>query len=735
MDDIFNRIKFSQLVFLLLYLLLANHLSNAQTPTAVRPDIKVSAIINVPPGCSRLALDPATGHLAFINQNGDVYEVVPKNGTYSNMLIATKANHQITLLQGMAFKGKTLYLIGNRNADSISYEGKVVKGVLQSNGTRIWTPVLTTEKYGYTNTAYNHGYSGIVVSPDSNYLFISSGSRTDHGEIQTRAGLKPGLREEPLTSAIFRIPITSTNVVLPNDSARQVSLGYLFADGTRNSFDLAFGPEGNLYACENSGDRDDPDELNWIRQGRFYGFPWIMGGNETPMQFAGYVPANDKLIDPRSSAAKRGFFYNDPAYPKRPNKVFTSPIVNIGSYADKYRDPQDGLIKDANGEGIKFGTFTSHRSPLGLVFDRDSVLIDEFRGHGFVMGWTKGADKTSAEIGPFDDQGEDILHIQLIYDAATDNYKMQTQRIVGGFHNPVDAEMVDNNIYVIEYGGSSPKIWKVEMPRAPACGTGTYITREQYNNIPGNKVSDLTGNANYPNRPSSVTRLTSFEAPLGAGNNFGVRIRGYIIPPATGNYTFWLAADDAAELWLSADSTVSAKKKIASVSTFTASRIFTKFPSQKSAVIKLTAGKRYYVEALQKENAGNDNLSVKWQLPNGMTELPIPCTRLAPYLQPIQVLALEPSIPLMQKDTLGNGLQFYPNPAKDILIIALTADHNGPANVSITNLQGFQVYHARLKVIKGANKMTIDTTNIHNGLYVVNISYDGKEFLRKLLKE
>ncbi|AMR32299.1 hypothetical protein A0256_13160 [Mucilaginibacter sp. PAMC 26640] len=710
-------------------------LANAQTPTAVRADIKVTPVINVPAGCSRLARDPATGHLVYINQNGNVYEVVTKNGTNSSVLIATKTDHQITLLQGMAFKGKTLYLIGNRNADSISYEGKIVKGVLQSNGTRVWTPVLTTEKYGYTNTAYNHGYSGIAVSPDSSYLFISSGSRTDHGEIQTRAGLKPGLREEPLTSAIFRIPINSTNVILPNDSARQVSSGYLYADGTRNSFDLAFGPDGNLYGCENSGDRDDPDELNWIRQGRFYGFPWVMGGNETPMQFAGYNPANDKLIDPRSSAAQRGFFYNDPNYPKRPKRAFTSPIINIGSYADKYRDPVDGIVKDANGEGLKFGTFTSHRSPLGLVFDRDSLLIDEFKGHGFVMGWTKGADKTSAEVGPFNDPGEDILHIQLIYDAATDNYKMQTQRIVGGFHNPVDAEMVDNNIYVIEYGGSSPKIWKVELPKSTACGPNAYITREQYNNIPGNKISDLTSNSNYPTKPSSMTKLTSFEAPLGVGDNYGVRIRGYIVPPITGNYTFWLAADDAAELWLSTDSTVAAKKKIATVTSYTASRVFTKFPSQQSALIKLTAGKKYYIEALQKESTGNDNLSVKWQLPNGVTELPIPCTRLAPYLQAAPALALENNSSLMQIDSLNSGLQLYPNPAKDILTIALVAVNNGAASISITDLQGLEVYQNRLKLLKGENKIAVNTTTFRNGLYVVNITYDGKKYLRKMLKE
>ncbi|MBL4677578.1 MAG: PQQ-dependent sugar dehydrogenase [Mucilaginibacter sp.] len=731
MGKVYQPKQLHRSFLLLFFCWLATSASAQSVPAATRPDIKVTAVLNVPAGCSRLARDPVSGHLFFINQNGDVYEVLSNNTSVKR---ATKADHQITLLQGMAFKGKTLYLIGNRNADSISYEGKIVKGVLQTNGTRVWTPVLTTEKYGYTNTAYNHGYSGMVISPDSNYIFLSSGSRTDHGEIQTRAGLKPGLREEPLTSAIFRIPINSTNLILPNDSARQVSLGYLYADGTRNSFDLAFDRNGNLYGCENSGDRDDPDEMNWIRQGRFYGFPWTMGGNETPMQFAGYDPSKDKLIDPRSSAAQRGFFYNDPAYPKRPNRTFTGPIINIGTYADKYRDPVSGAIRDANGDGLKFGTFTSHRSPLGLVFDRDSLLTDEFKGHGFVMGWTKGATPTSAEIGPFDDPGEDLLHIQLIYDAATDNYKMQTQRIVGGFNNPVDAEMVGNNIYVLELGGTSPKIWKVEMPTAPACGTNAYITREQYNNITGSKVSDLTSNSRYPNSPSSVTRLTSFEAPIGVGDNYGIRIRGYVTAPTTGNYTFWLAADDAAELWLSTDANVSNKKKIASTTAYTLSRVYTKYPSQKSAVIRLTSGKKYYIEALQKENTGSDNLSVKWQLPNGTTELPIPCTRLSPYIQPVagpQALAANPDT----AENIKNNILIYPNPARNMINISLTAETAGKGEISLVNLQGLNVYRSAIKISKGPNMLSIDSSKLGQGLYVLHTNYDGLDHINKVIIE
>ena len=37
------------------------------------------------------------------------------------------------------------------------------------------------------------------------------------------------------------------------------------------------------------------------------------------------------------------------------------------------------------------------------------------------------------------------------------------------------------------------------------------------------------------------------------GANYAERIRGYFTPPVTGNYYFWIAGSDSAELWISDD--------------------------------------------------------------------------------------------------------------------------------------------------------------------------------------
>jgi hypothetical protein len=96
-----------------IYLITSQIVLAQSVPAPLRPDIKISRFINVPPNCSRLGFDPTNRHIMYINQNGNVYDVRNSQGTYISTLKATSANHGITLLQGIAFKGKTLFLIGN----------------------------------------------------------------------------------------------------------------------------------------------------------------------------------------------------------------------------------------------------------------------------------------------------------------------------------------------------------------------------------------------------------------------------------------------------------------------------------------------------------------------------------------------------------------------------------------------------------------------------------------------
>jgi hypothetical protein len=139
----------------------------------------------------------------------------------------------------------------------------------------------------------------------------------------------------------------------------------------------------------------------------------------------------------------------------------------------------------------------------------------------------------------------------------------------------------------------------------------------------------------FINKADKTTGLPSFEGPENAGDNYAARIRGFLYPPKSGEYSFRIAADDYADLFLSTDDHPEHKVQIAHVGIYTDARQFDKRSQQTSKPIRLEAGKRYLIEALQTESAGGDNLAVAWSGP-GVTEGIIPGEYLAPYSHPDQ---------------------------------------------------------------------------------------------------
>jgi glucose/arabinose dehydrogenase len=411
----------------------------------------------------RLARDPRSGDLFVLKLDGTVSRLLVTDAALLRT-IYTAADTGVAAPQGMAFgPDGALYLVGNdvRGNDTSAI---VRKGAPAGDtDARLWTTVARTDPYPLSQ-GFDHFFNGVAVSPDGRYVFLNSGSRTEHGEIESSQGRYPGLREIPLTAAILRVPADAHDLILHAD-ARVEQEGYVFARGVRNAFDLAFSADGELFAIDNSGDRDDPDELNWIQAGHHYGFPWRMGTTDTPQQFPGYDPAADKLLNGTYRTLSSAAFYDDPTYPPRPATAFTDPVENVGPDARGVRDPQTGVAARAAGS---IGSFTAHRSPLGLVFDTRGELPPAFLGSAFVLGWTAGADGESAD-GPFFDESQDLLH--LVLSRNGDGYRMSATSLVCGFDHPVDAEIRDGRLYVLEYGGNG-SIWEVTLPSttpAPGC--------------------------------------------------------------------------------------------------------------------------------------------------------------------------------------------------------------------------------------------------------------------------
>jgi len=155
-----------------------------------------------------------------------------------------------------------------------------------------------------------------------------------------------------------------------------------------------------------------------------------------------------------------------------------------------------------------------------------------------------------------------------------------------------------------------------------ADGVSGKIVRQLWSDIgSGTAVTDLTNNADYPNNPTSTELLDLFEGPTDAADNYGQRLYGWLIPPQSGAYTFWIASDDFGQLWLSTDTDPAKAVQIANVPGWVDSRDFDNTggaaggASQKSAAITLQAGQKYFIQALMKEGGGGDNLAVAWQGP------------------------------------------------------------------------------------------------------------------------
>jgi hypothetical protein len=204
---------------------------------------------------------------------------------------------------------------------------------------------------------------------------------------------------------------------------------------------------------------------------------------------------------------------------------------------------------------------------------------------------------------------------------------------------------------------SSYKVTVIDGVPAPGCDDAGRIFREVWPGVAGKYVTDIPLNT----APAVRGQLFRFEAPTGetgVGDNYGARIRGYICPPQTGQYAFWIASDDRGELWLSTNDNPANKVRIAAVNGYTSSRQWAKYSSQKSSLITLTAGTKYYIEALHKEATLGDHLAVGWQLPNAVLERPIPGFRLIPFGEVEATALFEHDDVLAAED----GFDVYPNP-------------------------------------------------------------------------
>lgn len=423
-------------------------------PVLLRADIALRKVMEVGPNYIRLVRNPADGDVYLLDSAGGIYRVRDISSSASQDEVASLSEIK-GKSTGLAFGPDGIaYAAVNTTVDTNKTQVLLRRGVPNDNGRFTWETLASSEPYPLSDTYFDHLYNCLIVSLDGRWIYVNAGSRTDHGEVEDNSGAFPGMREVALTARILRVPINATELVLPNDENALMAQGLILARGTRNAYDMAFAPNGDLFAVDNGPDADYPDELNWIREGLHYGFPWRFGTQDNPQSLPDYDPSTDVNLQSGFWAVDHGFYQNDPGFPMPPGE-FTDPVVNVGPDAVIYRG-RDGKEYDANVRGELLSTFTPHRSPLGLVFATEPELPAQWQGEAgvlsaFVLSW-------GAAGGTLSDQGQDLLHVQLTRNG--ENYQARATQIARAFRNPIDSVLIENHLYVLEYGGNGA-IWEL----------------------------------------------------------------------------------------------------------------------------------------------------------------------------------------------------------------------------------------------------------------------------------
>jgi hypothetical protein len=293
----------------------------------------------------------------------------------------------------------------------------------------------------------------------------------------------------------------------------------------------------------------------------------------------------------------------------------------------------------------------------------------------------------------------------------------------------ITAKATDNN-------GASTVSDTVRVTVTGCSGSGS-ISAEGFNNIPGSQVANLLSSPTYPNNPDVTALLTTFEYGNNLGDNYGARVRGYICAPQTGNYTFYVAGDDQAGLYLSTDENPANKILIAYNETHVSPRAWFTYPTQKSVTIRLVKGGRYYIETLHKEATGQDHLSVAWKFPNGAFEGPIAGSRLSPFITAIPArtgnfVTVMESRSVAADAFKGLKVTVLPNPSPTVFTIITSSNSEKALSIIITDVQGRVVER---KVNIAANGTLQVGSKLSAGVYFVEVTQGEQKQVIKLVKQ
>jgi len=254
---------------------------------------------------------------------------------------------------------------------------------------------------------------------------------------------------------------------------------------------------------------------------------------------------------------------------------------------------------------------------------------------------------------------------------------------------------------------------------AGAQGGKGEILFEYWDGIDGT-LDSLYNNDKWPDQPDNWEYRSSLEGDTDWADSYSTRVRGFLYPPQTGIYSFWIASDDGSELLLSQSEGPAGAGPIASVPEWTTPQEWDKFPSQQSAAIHLEANKPYYIEARHAEGDGGDHLSVAWAGPGiGADPVVISGVYLSPWirLNPISpnpapgAIDVKPTNRLLrwspgQDHTAGYWDVYLGTDAQDLQLVADNKPFASKLYVHTAGFEPGQLYYWRVDAL-ASDKSTL----------------------------